>query len=207
MQSRQFAVIAGVSYLVIFFAAIYANFFVLDSLLQNPVQTAGDGAMHVRFGVMAFLVAAVFDVFVAWALYELYKEHVFSSVSTYFRIIHATLMGAAVFTLLPVLTLTSSEAILAQVATFNTIWLIGLFFFGVHLMLLARIVKQIRIIPLFLMLAGVMYIVDTSAHFVLPNYEAYAGIFLAAVAIPAIFGEMSLALWLLWKGGKESLEA
>lgn len=28
----------------------------------------------VRFGIIAFLIAVVFDVVVAWALYELYKD-------------------------------------------------------------------------------------------------------------------------------------
>ena len=44
--------------------------------------------------------------------------------------------------------------------------------------------------------------VDTGAHFLLQNYEEYSSIFLALVAIPSIVGEMSLALWLLIKGGK-----
>jgi hypothetical protein len=48
-----------------------------------------------------------------------------------------------------------------------------------------------------------MYMVDTTAHFVLPDYDAYADVFLALVAIPSIVGEMSLAVWLLVRGGKE----
>jgi hypothetical protein len=45
--------------------------------------------------------------------------------------------------------------------------------------------------------------IDTAAHFVLPNYETYESIFLALVAIPSILGEMSFAIWLLIKGGKQ----
>jgi hypothetical protein len=82
--------------------------------------------------------------------------------------------------------------------------LIGLFFFGIHLILLGRIIGKPRIIGLFLVLAGAMYMVDTAAHFVLPAYEAYATIFLALVAIPSIVGEMAFSVWLLIKGGKES---
>ncbi|XKT74814.1 MAG: DUF4386 domain-containing protein [Patescibacteria group bacterium UBA2163] len=204
MNQRTLSIIAGVSYLVIFFLAIYANFFVLDAILQDPLGTIEQNSMHVRFGALAFLVAAVFDVIVAWALYELYKGNILSRLSTYFRIIHAVIMGVAVFALPLTLTLTADEAILNQVTIFNTMWLIGLFFFGVHLILLGRIVKHIRIIPWILMLAGVMYIVDTGAHFLLPHYETYADLFLMAVAIPAIFGEMSFSLWLLFKGEKST---
>lgn len=204
MNPRQLSIIAGVSYLVIFFSAIYANFFVLEALLADPVATATDSSMHVRFGALAFLVAAVFDVFVAWALFELYKNNPLSRLSTYFRIMHATIMGVAVFALPYVLTVTTAEEILGQVSIFNTMWLIGLFFFGFHLLLLGRIVKHIRFIPYLLLLAGVMYIVDTSAQFVFPNYASYADIFLMLVAIPAVFGEMSFSLWLLVKGGKNN---
>ena len=82
--------------------------------------------------------------------------------------------------------------------------LIGLFFFGIHLILLGRIIGKPKIIGIFLVLAGAMYMLDTAAHFVLPDYEAYASIFLALVAIPSIVGEMAFAIWLLIKGGRDS---
>lgn len=202
MTNRTLALIAGGSYLGIFFLAIYANFFVLESLISDPVGTVTNNQQHIRFGAMAFLFAAVFDVVVAWVLFVLYKNNQLTQLSTYFRIIHAVLMGAGVYALLAILNLTAADAILAQVDTFNTLWLIGLFFFGFHLILLARIVKHIRIIPYVMALAGVMYIVDTSAHFLMEDYASYADIFLALVAIPSIIGEMAFTIWLLVKGGK-----
>lgn len=203
MRPRQYAVIAGISYLVIFAAAVFANFLVLESILSDPVAAVTQNGVQVRLGAFAFLVAAVFDLFVAWALYELYGRHALSGVSACFRVIHAALMGLAVFALPPVLGMTDPGAILEQVGTFNMIWLIGLLFFGVHLLLLSLIVKHIRIIPFFLALAGFMYIVDTGAHLLLADYEAYADLLLALVAVPAILGEMSFSVWLLAKGGKE----
>ena len=112
-------------------------------------------------------------------------------------------MGVAVFALPLALTLTTEEEILRQAATFNTIWFIGLFFFGVHLILLANILKRPKWIAAFLAVAGVMYILDTSAHFIIADYGAYAGIFLVLVALPSVIGEMALAIWLLIKGGKK----
>ena len=202
ISSRKLAVTAGGSYLIIFFAAIFANFFVLEALAQAPVETVQQQPMAVRLGILAFMVTVVFDVVVAWALYELYKTHALSGLSTLFRMMHAAIMGMAVFALPEVLSLASGEAILLQVTRFNTIWLIGLFFFGIHLILLGRILGKPKWITWFLLLAGVMYMVDTTAHFLLPDYANYADLFLALVAIPSIVGEMSLALWLLWKGGK-----
>ena len=202
ISSRKLAVTAGGSYLVIFFAAIFANFFVLEALAQAPLETVQQQPMAVRLGILAFMVTVVFDVVVAWALYELYKGDALSGLSTLFRMMHAAIMGVAVFALPEVLTLNSAGDILLQVTRFNTIWLIGLFFFGIHLLLLSRILGKPRWIAFFLLLAGVMYIVDTTAHFMLPDYASHADVFLAMVAIPSIVGEMSLAIWLLAKGGR-----
>jgi hypothetical protein len=202
MNLRQLSIIAGISYLVIFFAAIFANFFVLESLLAAPLETVQQNNLMVRFGILAFLVAAVFDVVVAWALFEMYKKHAFSNLSTYFRIMHAAIMGVATFALILALKSTTSTDILDHVEVFNIIWLIGLFFFGVHLILLGRIIKKPTIIMFFIILAGAMYLLDTAAHFLLANYNEYSSIFLALVAIPSVIGEMSFSVWLLVKGGK-----
>ena len=203
MKPRTLSVIAGLSYLIIFFAAIFANFFVIESILKAPLVTIQDNHLMVRFGILAFLFTVVFDVFVAWALYELYKTHIFSGLSTLFRMMHAAIMGVAVFALPVALVSTTSQEILKQIDIFNIIWLIGLFFFGIHLILLGRIIGKPKIIAVFLFIAGIMYMVDTGAHFLLQNYEDYSSIFLALVAVPSIVGEMSLAVWLLVKGGKE----
>ena len=202
MKPRSLSMIAGISYLVIFFAAIFANFFVLESITKNPLDTIQEHHFMVRLGIMAFIITVVFDVVVAWALYQLYKQNILSGLSTLFRMMHAAIMGVAVFTLPVALTLTNEQAILNQIDIFNTIWLIGLFFFGIHLILLGRILQRPKLITISLIVAGIMYMVDTGAHFLLPNYNDYSAVFLALVAIPSIFGEMALSVWLLVKGGK-----
>lgn len=205
MTPRTLSKLTGASYLIIFFAAIFANFFVLEAILQDPIGTIQQDHQTVRFGIMAFMITVVFDVVVAWTLNELFKDHLLSKLSTYFRMMHAAIMGIAIFALPMALEMNSSEAILRQIDIFNTIWLIGLFFFGIHLLLLSMILQKPKWIALFLILAGLMYMVDTSAHFLMADYDAYADMFLALVAIPSIVGEMSLAIWLLIKGGKDQI--
>lgn len=202
MEPRKLAVITGFSYLIIFFAAIFANFFVLEALKSHPLETVQHDGMTVRWGIMAFIITVVFDVVVAWTLYKLFQEHILTLPSTLFRMMHASVMGVAIFALPPVLDTTNVETILNQVNTFNTIWLLGLFFFGIHLILLSKILQKPKLIVWFLLLAGIMYMVDTSAHILMPNYQDYATTFLALVAIPSILGEMSFTLWLIIKGGK-----
>lgn len=202
MNKRTLSRTAGISYIIIFFAAIFANFMVLEALISNPLETVNNGHIMVRFGILAFMLTVVFDVVVAWALYELYPSHQLSSLSTLFRMMHAAIMGVAVYALPPALSMTNADAILGQVESFNTIWLIGLFFFGIHLILLGKIMDGPKWIAIMLVLAGIMYMLDTSAHFILPAYDDYAEIFLALVALPSILGEMSLAVWLLFFANK-----
>jgi hypothetical protein len=205
MNNRTLSIIAGISYLIIFFAAIFANFFALESIIQAPKETVENNDLIVRIGIIAFLITVVFDVIVAWALKELYRNHPLTLLSTYFRMMHAAIMGVAIFALPLALKETTQDNILLQVDTFNYIWLIGLFFFGIHLTLLSKIAIVPKFIKIFLAIAGVMYVADTVAHFLLSNYSDYASIFLILVAIPSIFGEMSFALWLLIKGGRTSV--
>jgi hypothetical protein len=205
MNTRTISITAGISYLIIFFAAIFANFFVLESLIQAPVETVENNDFIVRIGIIAFLITVVFDVVVAWALKELYRYHPLTVLSTYFRMMHAAIMGVAIFALPLALKEPIQDNILLQVDTFNYIWLIGLFFFGIHLTLLSKIAIVPKFIKVFLAIAGVMYVADTAAHFLLSNYSDYASTFLLLVAIPSIFGEMSFALWLLIKGGRTSV--
>ncbi len=202
MNNRTLSIITGISYLIIFFAAIFANFFALESIIQAPIETVENNDLIVRIGIIAFLITVVFDVVVAWALKELYRNHPLTVLSTYFRMMHAAIMGVAIFALPLALKETTQYDILLQVDTFNYIWLIGLFFFGIHLILLSKIAIVPKFIKVFLAVAGVMYVVDTVVHFSLSNYSDFASVFLILVAIPSIFGEMSFALWLLIKGGK-----
>tara|TARA_R110001592_G_scaffold40823_2_gene133797 strand:+ start:63 stop:686 length:624 start_codon:yes stop_codon:yes gene_type:complete len=200
---RTLSLIAGSGYWVIFFAAIFANFFVLESIRDNPLETIQKSNAMVRVGILAFMLTVVFDVIVAWALYELYKRHPLSFLSTLFRMMHASIMGVAIFALPAVLNLDSNEEILEKIDIFSTTWLLGLFFFGVHIIILGFIINKPRVIMFFLILAGTMYMVDTAAHFTLSRYEEYASILLVLVLIPSILGEMSLAIWLLVNGGKK----
>lgn len=201
MKDKQLYKIAGLSYLGIFFLAIFANFLVLDSLKNDPLSVSSN---LIGFGAMAFLVAALLDAVVAWTLKDLFKKHNLTTLSTYLRLTHAIIMAIAVYSLVLIRGMNDVDSIQNQIAIFDTMWLIGLFFFGVHLILLSNILKKTvpKWITFALFIAGVMYIVDTSAHFTFSNYEEYADIFLTLVAIPSILGEMALSIWLLLKSRK-----
>jgi hypothetical protein len=90
-------------------------------------------------------------------------------------------------------------------------WLLALVFFGIHLLVLGYLVFHSgytpRILGVLLIIAGLGYLTDSFAQFLLPNYADYESIFLLIVALPGTISELSFCFWLLFKGGKNQVPA
>ncbi len=228
LPPRTTAKIVAYGYLVIFGLAIFANFFVLERLIEPDDASAAAGSIAdsqtlFRFALVAFLVVFVIDIVIAWALYIFFRatNAEVSLLAAWFRVTHAILMGAAVVFLFIVAELVGDSDISAafpgaqldaQVGLllegFTTLWLIGLAAFGIHLALLGFLVAKAAGVPkvlgALLTLAGAVYVIDTVGHGLLANYADYADVFLVIVAVPSVIGELAFAIWLLLKGGKTS---
>lgn len=224
---RQAARIAGVSYLLIFVLAIFANFIVVGGMVDTGDAAAtfanvADSEVVFRLGLIAFLVVFLLDVAVAWALWVLFKgiSRELSRVTAWFRLVYTVFLGMGLVFFFAVLQLVSGASWLgafdqgqldAQVLlafdAFNAAWLIGLAAFGVHLMLLGYLIVRSRVAPkvlgAVLAIAGAAYIIDTVAHGLLANYTDYESLFLVIVALPSVVGELWFTFWLLVRGGAQ----
>lgn len=218
---RRAARIAGISYILIYALAIFANFAVVEGLVvaDDAAATVANITESIglfRFGLIAFLVVFLLDVIVSWALHMIFRhvDRDVSLVTAWFRLTYTVFLGAGLVYFFEVVQLLgdstavaalSSEQINAQVMvamkSFEATWLIGLAAFGIHLMLLGRMAQRSGWVPKamawLIIAAGAAYVVDTAAHGLFSNYESYASIFLAIVAIPSMIGEGWLGLWLL----------
>jgi hypothetical protein len=142
-----------------------------------------------------------------------------SLLTAWFRLVYTVMLGVGLIGLFLVLQLISgaeyvtafepgqvNAQVLLYLDVFDYAWLIGLVCFGVHLVLLGYLVRTSPFAPtilgLVLMLAGAAYLLDTVANALLANYDDYATLFLAIVAVPSVIGEFAFTIWLLWKGGK-----
>lgn len=223
---RHASLVAGVGYALLFALALFANFFVRESLIvtDDAAATAAnivESATLFRWAVVSFLAIFLLDVVVAWALYILFRSanRDLSLLTAWFRIVYTVFLGVAIAYFFQALQLLGGADFLtafdpaqlhaqAMVAldTFNSMWLIGLAGFGVHLLLLGYLVigsgYAPRALGIVLMAAGAAYIVDTVGRSLLSNYNDYEGVFLAIVAGPAILAEGWFGLWLLLRGGK-----
>ena len=171
-----------------------------------------------RMGLLSFL-----DVFVAWALYVVFREveRDLSLLAAWLRLVYTVLLGVALIFFFQALQFLSGAEFLkamtqdalhanalVALTTFNSTWLIGLTAFGLHLAVLGYLVIRSGIAPKalgwVLVVSGVLYVGDTTAHSLLSNYSDYEALIVAIVAGPAILAEGWFGLWLLFKGGKSN---
>ncbi|MGM0877447.1 MAG: DUF4386 domain-containing protein [Bacillota bacterium] len=221
-----YARFAGFGLLLMFILAIFANFFVLESLIipGDAATTANNiiaNELLFRGGISSFIIVIILDVLVAWALYILLKpvNKNLALLAAWFRLIYTAIFGVALYKFLSVLQLLSgadyltvfeTDQLHAQVMlfinAFNNGWLIALVFFGFHLFVVGYLIFKSgfmpRILGILLIMASMGYLIDSFAKLLLSNYTDYETIFLLIVAVPGVIGELSLALWLLLKGNK-----
>lgn len=224
ISPRAAARIAGIGYAAIFLLAIFANVAVRLRLVvpDDPTATVSNlagSATLVRLGIAAFLVVFLLDIAIAWALYVVFRPTGTqrSLLAAWFRLTYTAFLGVAVLFLVLALQLATGAGYLegsgdlgtgAMLAldAFNTTWLIGLAGFGIHLVLVGRIMLTSRMAPRLLgavlVAAGAAYVMDTFAHVLLANYADYQSVFLALVALPSVVGELGFTIWLLARAGR-----
>ena len=218
---RQAALIGGIGYVLLFGLAIFANFFVREGLVvtddaQATAANIAESKTLFRLGLAAFLAIFLIDIVVAWALHIVFRtqHHDLSLVAAWSRLVYTVFLGVAAIFFFQALAIYDSAAMadvmssaernaqaLIGLELFNSAWLIGLAAFGLHLIVVGFLVARSAETPRWLgpamMVAGVAYIADTTAHTVLANYADHADAFLVMVAIPSVIAEGWFGLWLL----------
>lgn len=221
LSINKIAKITGFGYLIIFVTGFFSNFFVLESIViweesSKTVENLVQNEMLFRYGIVGFVIMVIADLLLAWTLYYLLKNvnKSISFLSALFRIVSAAIFGLALAYLLNVLKLMPgaennlqiSSDILHEFISFNTTWLIGLIFFGCHLIVLGYLIFKSNYIPktlgILLFIAGIGYLIDSFANIVLPSYDNYKDLLMMIVMVPGIIGELSFTIWLLVKGSK-----
>jgi len=223
---RSVARVAGIGYLVIIIAGIFAEFFIRLKLVvpDDAAATAANIASSeglFRLSIASDLVMLVADAVVAVALYILLRS-VSKTAALFaltFRLVHTAVYGANLFNLVMVALLIGGGVAILQVPALIAIFLkmhgygyaIGLVFFGIHCLFLGWLVYKSGVIPkpigLLLVVASVGYLTDSFARIIMVNYTDYEAILTSIVFIPAIVAELSLSLWLIVKGSSITIPA
>jgi len=213
------AIIAGIGLLIMAILAPIANFSILQGLIvQGDIAKtvnniiASEGLF--RLGIAFFLIVAILDIIVAWALYIFLKpvNESLSLLTALFRIVYATVLVAVLIYLINVLQLLNGTNNISELATnqlqaqvmlslntFTLGWEFGLIIFGFHLLLLGYLIFKAgymqKVLGILMILASLGYLIDGLGKLLSSNYNISISAF-------TFIGEVILIFWLLIKGRK-----
>jgi len=218
VSPRLTARIAGGLYLIVIVTAGFAEVFV-----RGRVIVSGAGASTVanilahdslyRLGGSADLVNLVCDTALALLFYELFKtvSRSLSLLAAFFRLMHvAVLAVSTLYHFAPLIILRtanqtggfSAEQLQAQTLVSLRLHSLGynfsLVFFGISCMLLGYLIYRSGFLPrifgVLMATAGLCYVVNSFAVFLLPEF---ASRLLPWILLPGLPAEWGLTLWLL----------
>ena len=214
---KKSAVIAGIGLLLMAILAPIANFTILQGLVDSSdVEktisniVASNGLF--RLGIFLFMIVALLDIIVAWALYIFFIQinKQLSLLTAWLRLIYATILLVILTNLIKVLiflngsdylTVFSIDQINSQVMlcinTFNFSWEFGLIIFGFHLLILGYLFFKAgymrKILGILIIIASLGYMIDGLGKLLLVDYNL-------TIAMFTFIGEVVLIFWLLIKG-------
>lgn len=230
ISQRRAAIIAGIAMLVMAGCAAFSVGFVNGSLIVK--DDAGATANNIlnslalfRGGVFGWLVILVSDIIVSWALYCFLKQvdNGVALLGAWLRLIYCAILGAMILNLVYIPLLLSRsyasavqpDQLNAQVMlflnAFNSMWSLGLIVFGLHLLIIGRIVLKSGFIPkilgILLLIAALSYVIVHMLHGFFPRFEQTTVILENVLSLPMALGELAFGIWLLIKGGRTSKPA
>ena len=221
---RQVGLIAGVGILAMAALSGFGIFYVGEGLV-----TQGDAARTVediaasdglfRWGTASLYAVVVLDVVVAWALFRFFSpvSSGIARLAAWFRLAYAGVFMLAIGQLAGIPDLVASDQYsgvftaeqiqgqtLLKTDAFDDLWMAGLILFGIHLALVGYLAYRSGYVPkvlsVLLIIAGAGYVFDSVASTVLASPPG-------SVATVTFLGEFLLALWLVARGRRISLEA
>ena len=213
---RTAAIVAGVGLLLMAILSPIAYLNTFQSLVkfddaaltaQNILSSMG----AFRTCIILLFTVAILDIVVAWGLYIMLvpANKNLSALAAWLRVIYGGIFIFAIsklYVALQVITADGTQT-MSYLKSFQSIWDMGLILFGFHLLVLGYLVFKSGYVPkwlgVFLVLAGVGYIVDGFGKTLSPDYNLNIAQF-------TFVGEVLLIFWLLWRGFKgfdQALEA
>lgn len=213
------SLIAGAALLLMTILAPIAHFGILQKLIvpEDPALTYSalvDSENSLRIAVFLFLVVAILDIIVAWALYLVFRPEnsSISLLSAWLRIVYSAIFAFVANNLLQVIPLLGGvepaaaftvnqlhAQVMQYLDAFQSGWNLSLSVFGLHLAILGILVFKSVNFPKFLgvlvFIAGIGYLVDSFSKVLFSDYAL-------TVSMYTFIGEVLLIFWLFWRGAR-----
>lgn len=196
------AILAGIGY-GYYFSEIYAKGD-KDATLQNIVVYPN----HLFGFVFSFSIVFILDIVVSWSLYQLFRStnQMLSLIMMMLRLFYTCILGIAIAKVAKILPMvTDASTHIAQIydgiELFLGMWSLGLIIFGLHLCMLALLLKSSNKFPTYLIvlvgIAGLSYTFHHTLDVFWHGYHVYAQSINNILALPMALGEIILAIWLI----------
>jgi hypothetical protein len=218
-SQRKVALAAAFSVLLMAVLAPFAQFGVLKTLIVpadaavTTTNIAGSLGLF-QAAIAAFVLVAILDVVVAWGFYILLRpvDQRLALLVGCLRVVYAAIFAFALVNLLDAARLVGgatgtalqSDSLQAQVAasvaSFETIWHVGLGVFGLHLVGLGVLLVGFaapRLLAALVVVAGLGYLADSFGTMLIPHYGLTISTF-------TFGGEALLIFWLFWRAARGS---
>jgi hypothetical protein len=213
--------VAGALYLIIFGFGIFAEVVVRSRLIvagdaEATAANVLDSQLLFRLGFAADVVVFLSDVAIAVVLFFLFRHvsAVVSAIAAAFRLTQTAIIGLNLLSMFGALLILreadylgvfgeeQSDALALLLLDLHKYgYTLGLTFFGLSTLAIAYLALRSRVVPRVLVallaLAGLGYVADSFAFFLVPGYDGSISPVLLA---PALVGELWFALWLLFRG-------
>ena len=221
ISNKNLARIAGLLYLIVIAAGLFAEVFVRQALKvsEDALATANNiqsSEMLFRWGLVADLINFVCGLPCVLIIYFLFKRvnKFLLQLALIFVVIQTAIIAVNLLNQISPLLILSNNTYLKtfqpnQLAALSQLSLniqgvgyaIGLVFFGFYCLLVGYVIFKSKMVPKFL---GILYIISGLGYlinsFIMLLSKGFANPLFTYVAIPIFIGELSFCLWLLIKG-------
>ena len=218
-SQRKVALAAAFSLLLMAILAPFAQFGVLKTLIvpadaaATTTNIAGSLGLF-QAAIAAFVLVAILDVVVAWGFYVLLRpvNKSLARMVGSLRITYAAVFALALLNLLDAARLVDGATgtalqsgplqaqVAASVASFDTVWHVGLGIFGLHLVGLGVLLVGFaapRMLAVLIVVAGAGYLTDSIGTMLIADYGLTVSTF-------TFVGEALLIFWLFWRAARGS---
>lgn len=199
---RFWSILTGLSIFLMAIAAGYAYgfSFLKIHVENNPIETMNNIKLNSTLfysGAVVWLIILLTDLIASYGIYKYLSvfHKPFALCAGSIRLIYSIILGLGIITLFK-----------GNTQGFLNIWSFGLIIFGVHLLVTGIAsfysYELSNVLSILLIFAGLSYILVNGMIHITPTTSELSKILERILSIPMTIGELSFAIWLVFKGGK-----
>jgi hypothetical protein len=212
-QKRTFARLTGYSLIAMALAAGFSFGYVFpkifnESQLDLAQTNIAQNIKLYNWMLIGLVIVLLLDILVSYTFYKYFKNDnkKLALLSSIFRILYSLLFGIAIIYLSKNIGQNNNATVITHYNLFQLIWFIGLIVFGFHLLMVGILMKLHKLIPrimwYLMLIAGVSYILIHVLKIVFPELSEFSNLLNMILGLPMALAELSLAVWLIARGGK-----